>query len=117
MDLDRLSVLAIRAMLKPMETVPEELIKALLKDHRRQVQDIGSAIRRKLEREAEEVEEQQKMLEFERGYHERGLVRVAGIDEAGRGPLAGPVVAAAVIFSPEAEYPRVKDSKKLTPQK
>ncbi|MCL2029054.1 MAG: ribonuclease HII [Deltaproteobacteria bacterium] len=38
---------------------------------------------------------------------------LAGVDEAGRGPLAGPVVAAAVILDPEAAYPGVGDSKKL----
>ncbi|MDO5472965.1 MAG: ribonuclease HII [Akkermansia sp.] len=43
------------------------------------------------------------------GYH-----RVCGIDEAGRGPLAGPVVAAAVILPPDYELPGLNDSKKLT---
>jgi len=44
-----------------------------------------------------------------------GGVHVAGIDEAGRGPLAGPVVAAAVIFAPGTLIAGVDDSKKLTP--
>ncbi|MFH1134453.1 MAG: ribonuclease HII [Pseudomonadota bacterium] len=42
-----------------------------------------------------------------------GYESVAGVDEAGRGPLAGPVVAAAVILDPEREYPGVGDSKKI----
>ncbi|MBW2647274.1 MAG: ribonuclease HII [Deltaproteobacteria bacterium] len=42
---------------------------------------------------------------------------IAGIDEAGRGPLAGPVVAAAVIFPEETYIPGINDSKKLTPAK
>ncbi len=46
----------------------------------------------------------------------RGGIRVAGIDEAGRGPLAGPVVAAAVVFGPGTYIPGVDDSKKLTPR-
>ena len=117
MDLQGLSVVAVKAMLEPLETVPEELLEALLNDPRKQVRSIGQALRRKQELEAGELEEQQKMLEFERSYHARGMVRVAGVDEAGRGPLAGPVIAAAVIFSPEAEYPRARDSKKLTPEK
>ena len=42
---------------------------------------------------------------------------VAGVDEAGRGPLAGPVVAAAVILPPDAELPGLRDSKKLSEKK
>lgn len=53
-------------------------------------------------------------LNFEREYWKRGLEHVAGVDEAGRGPLAGPVVAAAVIFKPEVWIEGVDDSKKLT---
>jgi len=46
-----------------------------------------------------------------------GLARVVGIDEAGRGPLAGPVVAAAVIFSPDRRVRGLADSKLLTPER
>jgi ribonuclease HII len=46
-----------------------------------------------------------------------GLVRVAGVDEAGRGPLAGPVVAAAVIIAPERRIKGLADSKLLTPER
>ena len=53
--------------------------------------------------------------EFERHLHGLGCKRVAGVDEAGRGPLAGPVVAAAVVFRPGTEIPGVDDSKKLSP--
>lgn len=53
-------------------------------------------------------------LVFERELWASGLELVAGVDEAGRGPLAGPVVAAAVIFRPEQRVPGVTDSKLLT---
>lgn len=53
-------------------------------------------------------------LTLERELWGRGLGLVAGVDEAGRGPLAGPVVAAAVIFRPEQRVPGVTDSKQLT---
>ena len=43
--------------------------------------------------------------------------RIAGVDEAGRGPLAGPVVAAAVVFNEGAAISGVKDSKRLTRHK
>ena len=54
------------------------------------------------------------VLEVERFFWGRGMMRVAGVDEAGRGPLAGPVVAAAVVFPVEEWIEGVDDSKKLT---
>lgn len=46
---------------------------------------------------------------------ERGITLLAGVDEAGRGPLAGPVVAAAVVLPPDSRLPEANDSKKLAP--
>ena len=54
---------------------------------------------------------------FEKKARETGHQIVAGIDEAGRGPLAGPVVSAAVILPDGADLPGIDDSKKLTPAK
>jgi len=51
---------------------------------------------------------------FERHLANKGFCQVAGVDEAGRGPLAGPVVAGAVVLPPDADFARFKDSKKLT---
>lgn len=56
-------------------------------------------------------------LYFEQQAKERGFSAVAGIDEAGRGPLAGPVVAAAVILPEEFELDGLTDSKKLSEKK
>jgi ribonuclease HII len=53
---------------------------------------------------------------FEREAWGRGVRHVAGVDEAGRGALAGPVVAAAVIMPPDVHIPHVTDSKLLLPQ-
>jgi ribonuclease HII len=53
-------------------------------------------------------------LAYERGFWSRGRLRVAGVDEVGRGPLAGPVVAAAVILPPECRIQGADDSKKLS---
>lgn len=55
----------------------------------------------------------EELLTLERGYWARGL-SVAGMDEVGRGPLAGPVVAACVMLSPDGVLPGVDDSKKLS---
>jgi ribonuclease HII len=56
-------------------------------------------------------------LTLEQALHARGLAAVAGVDEAGRGPLAGPVAAAAVILPPAFTCPGLDDSKKLSPAK
>jgi ribonuclease HII len=53
-------------------------------------------------------------LHYEKQLWQAGLTRVIGVDEAGRGPLAGPVVAAAIAFSPEQSLAGVDDSKKLS---
>jgi ribonuclease HII len=57
------------------------------------------------------------MDSYEKDALARGCRPVAGVDEAGRGPLAGPVVAAAVIFSPSLLRLGIKDSKKLSPSR
>ena len=57
------------------------------------------------------------MWEIERNLKCEGYKIICGVDEAGRGPLAGPVYAAAVIFDGEVDMPGLDDSKKLTPKK
>lgn len=57
------------------------------------------------------------MEPFEKEIRAGGFHLVAGLDEAGRGPLAGPVVAAAVILPPRARFSGVDDSKKLSPKR
>jgi ribonuclease HII len=54
---------------------------------------------------------------FEKEIGAKGFSLIAGLDEAGRGPLAGPVVAAAVILPPRGRFPGVDDSKKLSAKK
>ncbi len=57
------------------------------------------------------------MLEFEQLYRSQGFKAICGVDEAGRGPLAGPVFAAAVILPEDMIIEGVNDSKKLTEKK
>ena len=57
------------------------------------------------------------LWEIERELHKEGVGPICGVDEAGRGPLAGPVSAAAVILPPEAALPGLNDSKKLSEKK
>ena len=57
------------------------------------------------------------MWEIEDGFYDDEVKVICGVDEAGRGPLAGPVCAAAVILPPHLEIPGLTDSKKLTDKK
>lgn len=61
--------------------------------------------------------EQVDLWEIHRSYLEKGYQIICGVDEAGRGPLAGPVTAAAVILPEEYEIPGLNDSKQLTDKK
>ena len=63
------------------------------------------------------AERLQNPLAYEDRFWSRGFCRVAGVDEVGRGPLAGPVVAAAVILRPGISIPGAGDSKALTKAK
>lgn len=58
----------------------------------------------------------QQLTVYETLAREQGFSTIAGVDEAGRGPLAGPVVAAACIIPPHTYIPGVNDSKKMSPQ-
>ena len=55
--------------------------------------------------------------EYERKYYEQGLTYIAGVDEVGRGPLAGPVVCASVIMPKDKIIEGITDSKKLSEKK
>lgn len=57
------------------------------------------------------------MWEIENELYVQGMQIICGVDEAGRGPLAGPVCAAAVILPPNLQIPGLNDSKKLTDKK
>jgi ribonuclease HII len=58
-----------------------------------------------------------KLYDFERKLKQKGYALIAGVDEAGRGPLAGPVVAAAVILDLDIQINDLKDSKKISEKK
>lgn len=57
-----------------------------------------------------------RLYRFDQGWREQGFPLLAGVDEAGRGPWAGPVVAAAVVLKPETVFKGLNDSKLLTPE-
>lgn len=90
-------------------------------DYLKTMQNTGASIGKLLEKyyklkekHNKEIERLENMLKFERKAYDDGFDFVAGVDEAGRGPLAGPVVAAAVILPKGLLIEGVNDSKKLS---
>ena len=91
-----------------------EQLKMLQADERSGVQKLLLAYYKRLEKEAQEKERFTKMLAYESEYYAQGVQYVAGVDEAGRGPLAGPLVIAAVILPRNAFIAGLNDSKQLS---
>lgn len=97
------------------ETVLTALIKEYREDERAGVQKLISSAEKKLMALAKERERMENMKQYERKYAEYSYI--AGIDEVGRGPLAGPVVTCAVILPKECDLLYINDSKKLSEKK
>ncbi len=117
MDVSSLTISQVRDLLRHPGDIDAVLLDILDADPRAGVRSLALKERRRLKSIAAERARQEKMQALENRLYARGLSRIAGVDEAGRGPLAGPVVAAAVIFPPETLIPGVNDSKVLTPSK
>jgi len=91
---------------------PDGFVSALEDDPRAGARVLGAACRKTLGQTVAEKGRLEKLMQFEREAAESGFHCVAGVDEAGRGPLAGPIVAAAVILRHPIEG--LNDSKQLT---
>jgi ribonuclease HII len=85
----------------------------LQRDSRQGVRQLFVALKKRYERQRDERLRLEAMRYFELLLWKTGVQDIAGVDEVGMGPLAGPVVAAAVMFPPETNIARVDDSKKL----
>ena len=95
----------------------EELLAELAEDGRSGVQKLVAAYYKKQQAEQAERERFAKMLMYENNCYNEGAQFVAGVDEAGRGPLAGPMVIGAVILPQNVFIKGLNDSKKLTAAK
>ena len=93
--------------------LPAEVEAALMADERAGAKAILNAIARRRRENRAEGQRLRKLLRYEQALWTEGAKLVCGIDEAGMSPLAGPVAAGAVIFSPGSRIPGVDDSKKL----
>ena len=86
----------------------------LAADERSGVQKLVAAYHKRQEKLRLEQQRFTEMLAYERKYYTQGAQYIAGIDEAGRGPLAGPLVIAAVILPQEVFISGLNDSKQLS---
>lgn len=97
--------------------LPSALELALREDPRAGARAILEAVERRRRERRAEGQRLRRMLEFERELWKRQVVLVAGVDEAGMSPLAGPVAAAAVVLKPEWRAPGINDSKQVLPER
>lgn len=91
------------------------VLRELRDDPRSGARELALVVDRRLRRQRAESRRLTRLFAHRRTLFERGLRLVAGVDEVGMGPLAGPVVAAAVVLPAEVHLPGLDDSKKLTP--
>src|SRR5580693_2935162 len=94
-------------------SVSPAILRKLQRDSRTGARQLYRVLARRYEEQKKERNRLDAMLHFERLLWKAGIQHIAGVDEVGIGPLAGPVVAAAVVFPPGVEIEGVDDSKAL----
>ncbi len=111
---EELSVEEIRKRyLQDQEPISQQVLNRLQRDSRQGVQRLYASLAKRFEKERGERVRLDAMRHFEKVLWKSGIRDIAGVDEAGVAPLAGPVVAAAVMFPPDTEIAGVDDSKRL----
>src|SRR5215813_169935 len=94
-------------------SVSSAILRKLQRDPRAGARRLYKTLSKRCEEQKKEKNRLDAMLHFERLLWKAGLQHIAGVDEVGMGPLAGPVVAAAVVFPPGTEIEGIDDSKAL----
>lgn len=103
----------VKERLAMIDELDHPLFEELILDGRAGVQAAISKRKRELQKQVDEDLRLEKMLAYEKELYAQGIELIAGVDEVGRGPLAGPVVAAAVILPKGCKIPGLNDSKKI----
>lgn len=106
----------VKRVLAQMTDLDDPRLVGLKADPRKGVQLAIQSTANRLHKHAKALAEFEARFKYERSFWHQGLQYVAGVDEVGRGPLAGPVVAAAVILPQDFDLVAVNDSKQLTPR-
>ena len=103
----------IKEQLASIQQLNDSLFSELEKDDRSGVIQAIAKRKKEIQKRLDEDERLEKMLAYEKELYTQGIQLIAGVDEVGRGPLAGPVVAAAVILPKACKIPGLNDSKKI----
>lgn len=103
----------VKERLAMIDELDHPFFEELILDGRAGVQAAISKRKRELQKQVDEDLRLEKMLAYEKELYTQGIELIAGVDEVGRGPLAGPVVAAAVILPKGCKIPGLNDSKKI----
>ncbi|WP_066318531.1 ribonuclease HII [Bacillus sp. FJAT-29814] len=115
--MEKLAIAEIEKRLAALDEQSHPFILELEKDDRKGVQTILTRWKKKQQQEKRQKEKFFEMTQYERNCRSQGFKAIAGVDEVGRGPLAGPVVAAAVILPEDFYLPGLNDSKQLSEKK
>ena len=107
----------IKELLATVKDLDSPIFLELEKDNRSGVQKEISKRKKTIQAELDEDFRLESMLSYEKELNKQGLTLIAGVDEVGRGPLAGPVVAAAVILPQNCKIKGLNDSKKIPKKK
>ena len=107
----------IKEQLANIQRLDDPLLAELEQDSRSGVIQAIAKRKRELQKQVDEDLRLEKMLAYEKELYTQGIQLIAGVDEVGRGPLAGPVVAAAVILPENCKIPGLNDSKKIPKSK
>ena len=107
----------VKERLAMIDELDHPLFEELILDGRAGVKAAISKRKRELQKQVDEDLRLEKMLAYEKELYAQGIDLIAGVDEVGRGPLAGPVVAAAVILPKACKIPGLNDSKKIPKSK
>ena len=107
----------IKEQLAGIQQLDDPLLAELEQDSRSGVIQAIAKRKREIQKCLDEDERLEGMLAYEKECYARGIELIAGVDEVGRGPLAGPVVAAAVILPKACKIPGLNDSKKIPKSK
>ena len=107
----------VKERLAMIDELDHSLFEELILDGRAGVKAAISKRKRELQKQVDEDLRLEKMLAYEKELYTQGIQLIAGVDEVGRGPLAGPVVAAAVILPKACKIPGLNDSKKIPKSK